>query len=52
MALIAIRIEQADLVELKKQAEERRIPFTIYARSLIIQGMKNGARVGGLDTPH
>lgn len=40
MALIAIRMEQADLEQLKKEAAEERVPFTIYARMLIIRGMK------------
>ena len=44
MALLAIRMEDTDLQELKKQAEDKRIPFTIYARSLIVQGMKDASK--------
>lgn len=44
MPLLAIRIEQEDLDRLKSQAEERRIPFSIYARTLIVQGMKDDGK--------
>lgn len=40
MANISIRIDDGDLEELRKKAETLRIPVTIYARSLIIQGMR------------
>lgn len=40
MALLAVRMEQADLDDLKAKAEELRIPFTVLARSLIVQALK------------
>lgn len=40
MALLAIRMDQADLDDLKATAEELRIPFTVLARSLIVQVLK------------
>jgi hypothetical protein len=40
MANISIRFDDEDLEELRKKAEALRIPVTIYARSLIIQGMR------------
>jgi predicted DNA binding CopG/RHH family protein len=48
MALLAIRIEQDDLDRLKEKAAELRIPFTIYARTLIVQGMKEETKIGEL----
>lgn len=40
MALLAIRMEQEDLDRLKKEASAKRVPFTIYARMLICQGLQ------------
>jgi hypothetical protein len=41
MALIAIRMEQEDLDRLKAQAAQKRIPYTIYARSLIVAALED-----------
>lgn len=40
MAIMAIRMEQEDLDQLKREAAEERVPYTIYARMLIVRGMK------------
>jgi len=39
MALLAIRMEDADLARLKERAAELRIPFTVLARSLIVTSL-------------
>lgn len=44
MALLAIRMEDEDLARLKEKAAELRIPFTIYARSLIVTALKKEER--------
>lgn len=44
MELLAIRMDEADLEELKRKAAEVRVPVSIYARSLIMQGMKGIAQ--------
>lgn len=41
MANLCIRIDDADLEELRKQADERRVPHTILARMLIVQGLRD-----------
>lgn len=41
MELLAIRMEDADLERLKARAAELRIPFTIYARSLIVTALND-----------
>lgn len=40
MKTLAIRIDEKDLEELRERAEALRIPVTVYARSLIVQGMR------------
>ncbi len=40
MGTLAIRISDEDLEELKERAKDLRIPPTVYARMLIIRGMK------------
>ena len=40
MGKLSINIDERDLKELKKKAEDLRIPPTVYARMLIIQSMR------------
>jgi len=46
MANLCIRIDDEDLELLKEKADELRIPHTILARTLIVQGLKaEGAKL-------
>jgi len=47
MASLSIRLDDEDLEILKKGANELRIPYTILARTLIVQGLKAGPPTGG-----
>jgi hypothetical protein len=40
MTTLSIRLDADDLQALRKRAQELRIPPTIYARTLIVQGMR------------
>lgn len=40
MAKLSINMDDKDMQEMRKRAEELRIPPTVYARMLIIQSMK------------
>ncbi len=44
MGKLSINIDERDLEELRKRAEDLRIPPTVYARTLIIQGMRAEAK--------
>jgi hypothetical protein len=40
MALVALRMEQSDLDQLREQAAAMRVPYTVLARALIVQGLR------------
>lgn len=42
MGNLCIRLEDEDLEQLRAQAGEMRVPHTVLARMLIVQGMKGG----------
>jgi predicted DNA binding CopG/RHH family protein len=46
MSSLCIRMDERDLEAMRKKAAELRIPPTIYARSLIIRGMKDDKNTG------